>query len=292
MIEDKFACVILNYNDVKTTLELTRRIHPYSLIGKIIIVDNNSSDDSKAVLKDVIIGKVDVLFLDHNGGYGAGNNRGIEYAKKCGYRYVIISNPDVYYSNRVLLKMLKVLKNRKIAVTAPIQCNSERRIIREFAWRLPKINEYIITSELVLNRIVQSYHYRKEEVKKKSVLMVDCVPGAFLGLDTKKFFSNYYDESFFLYCEEMVLASEVKKNGYKTALICDEKYLHKHGVSINKTVKSVWQQRRYLTKSKMLFIKKYLGASRIQMILGLLLFKISDVESCLENKLNVQFFKR
>lgn len=45
------GCVVLNYNDSKTTIDLINRIGKMNSIDVIVIVDNNSTDDSFSVLK-------------------------------------------------------------------------------------------------------------------------------------------------------------------------------------------------------------------------------------------------
>ena len=47
------GCVVLNYNDSKTTIELINRIGKMTPIDVIVIVDNNSTDDSFSVLKHI-----------------------------------------------------------------------------------------------------------------------------------------------------------------------------------------------------------------------------------------------
>lgn len=107
MKNNKFACVIVNYNDAETTIDLVNRIYGYNNIGLIIIiVDNNSTDGSTLNIKKIVREEVILLELPYNGGYGYGNNQGIKYAQKCGFRYIVISNPDVYFSDNVLKKML------------------------------------------------------------------------------------------------------------------------------------------------------------------------------------------
>ena len=47
----KIACVIVNYNDAKTTIALLKQICDYKSLNHIIIVDNCSTDNSYASLK-------------------------------------------------------------------------------------------------------------------------------------------------------------------------------------------------------------------------------------------------
>ena len=44
--------VVLNYNDAETTIKFLNRISTYKNISKVIIVDNNSKDDSVESIKN------------------------------------------------------------------------------------------------------------------------------------------------------------------------------------------------------------------------------------------------
>lgn len=133
-------------------------------------------------------------------------------------------------------------------------------------------------------KICNGYCYKKSILKPRKIKKVDCIQGAFLGLDTERFGKEYYDERFFLFCEEMVLTSVVEKNGYTTGLICDEYYYHKHSVSINKSFKKIYSQRKMLTRSKQLFLREYLGANWIQLFVGKIFFTVSDIEVTIYSK--------
>lgn len=108
----RLSCVILNYNDAKTTEKLVRQIADYKIWHQIIIVDNASTDDSLERLKRLEKGndaKLQVLSADHNGGYGYGNNLGVRYAAAQGSAtHVLIANPDVVFSEQSLKSMLAV----------------------------------------------------------------------------------------------------------------------------------------------------------------------------------------
>ena len=67
----KINCVILNYNDVSTVLELVKEIGGYQELDRIVVVDNASSDDSwerLQILKEQYA-HVDLLRSEKNGGY-------------------------------------------------------------------------------------------------------------------------------------------------------------------------------------------------------------------------------
>ena len=57
----KSSLIVLNYNDSATTANLVKSVKSYNTIDKIIIVDNNSSDDSKEKLSTLVDEKIDFI---------------------------------------------------------------------------------------------------------------------------------------------------------------------------------------------------------------------------------------
>ena len=72
----KVNAVILNYNDADTVETLVRSICGYEVLEYIILVDNHSQDDSRQKLQQLACEheKIQLVFLEENGGYGKGNN--------------------------------------------------------------------------------------------------------------------------------------------------------------------------------------------------------------------------
>ena len=109
---DKICCIILNYNDAETAAGLAEELKESRLIDDILLVDNCSTDDSWEKFKKLELGwkkeekedKEDILpslwliRTDENGGYGSGNQAGIDYAMEyLEPDYIIIANPDVHF---------------------------------------------------------------------------------------------------------------------------------------------------------------------------------------------------
>ena len=55
------AMIVLNYNDYETTMKFIENIINYKSIEKIIIVDNNSTDNSYDKLKKLESDKVEII---------------------------------------------------------------------------------------------------------------------------------------------------------------------------------------------------------------------------------------
>ncbi len=74
----KCGLVILNYNDFTMTQSLVDSIRDFPEINHVVIVDNNSPNESYEVLKKCEGGKITVIQSGRNGGYSFGNNVGIK----------------------------------------------------------------------------------------------------------------------------------------------------------------------------------------------------------------------
>ena len=88
----KVGMVILNYNDYETTKNYLNEIKNYKNLNKIVVVDNNSTDNSYEKLKEFNNSKIDIIKTDSNKGYAYGNNFGIRHINSdSDLDYIIIS---------------------------------------------------------------------------------------------------------------------------------------------------------------------------------------------------------
>lgn len=264
------SCVILNYNDVDTTLQLIDRIRNFTLWQHIIVVDNCSTDDSYLKLKALEDNVIDVIQNTQNGGYGAGNNLGINYAKNRYHsKYIVIANPDVFFSEDTVSNMLRIIRsNSSIGVVAPIQLDINRNEILDKCWKLQNRKSFILSGERLYERKCQDLHYSDNYFRNKDMVIVDCVPGAFLMVDADKFIEvGGYDDRIFLYGEEIILAMKMKRRGYVTVLDCQNNYIHEHSVSINKTIKDSNKIKKILLQSRLMIVELYYGINFIEKFL-------------------------
>lgn len=281
MNNEQVCCVILNYNDSSTTLDLLERIKDYNVFKYILIVDNCSTDDSLEKLQLYQSDRILVSCTDYNGGYGYGNNWGVKYALNVlNCEYVLIANPDVSFNEETVESLLNILKkDERCAVSTTLQLDSSKHVISKFAWKVPTISQYICTAECIARKFVGSFYYSLEQLSEHEYMEVECVPGSFLLVKAKLFIEcGGYDEEMFLYCEETTLGFKVKNNGYKTILLTNSGYVHYHSVSINKSIKSKSKQYKMMLNSRYIFIKKYLKANCVQLFLTNLVYGMASFE--------------
>lgn len=264
----KIGCVILNYNDAAHVASLVEQIRDYRVPDAIVLVDNCSTDDSWDALQALAGGKIHACRTERNGGYGAGNNFGVRYAKEvCGCDLVLIANPDVQFSEVLVERLAQVLaENERYAVASAMQCDGKGQRITRSAWRIPTPWRYIFCTGSLLRKWGENFYYSMEELGAKDTVAVDCVAGSLLMVRSKVFLDvGGYDEEMFLYCEETTLGCKLKQAGYTGVICSDMEYLHLHGVTISKSISSAVRRKKILLASHHLFLKRYLQATPLQL---------------------------
>ena len=276
MADKIVTCIILNYNDASTTIKLVETIKSFSLLNFIVVVDNCSTDDSWEKLTSYKNEKIHVIKAEKNGGYGAGNNVGLRYSSEIlSADYSIIANPDVLFSEECIYKFLQTFQeDSSVAVVSAKQSNSP-----DCAWKNCSTLQYILATSLFFEVWLKIRSYSSTYFKGKNSVPVFAVPGSLLMVDLKKMLQyGMYDENFFLYYEEPVLAQKFAEAGLKTILRLDCSYVHNHHVSISKTYRRWSQQHAVLLKSAKLFLRKYKKANDLQMVFAKLWFAYTKFE--------------
>lgn len=254
------GCVVLNYNDADTTLDLLKRIEPMEIIDQIVLVDNKSTDNSLERLKDQESNKVHVVCAKKNGGYGSGNNVGIEYLRKnYSCDYIIIANPDVIFDESVIKKMVDEFDEDTVIV-APLTLDSKKERQLPIAWKVPTVKDYFLFSSIVLNKIFKPFQY-PTQFFNTDICEVDCVQGCLFMLNNSLIEDKLYDENIFLFFEESCIGKQFKDKGYKTKLLMNVDYIHNHSVSINKAFNSEARKRKITLDSFYTYFEDYYSLS-------------------------------
>ena len=261
----KIGMVIVNYNDFKMTSRLLNNVKDYKCLEKIVVVDNNSSDDSFDKLKEFESNRITII-KNSNRQYSSGLNVGAKYLiKKVGECNIIFSNSDIIIKGEEDLKRLSSNINKDVVVVGPTV--KEQGALNR-GWRLPTTNQEILFNIPLLSRYFKKkYLFYKEEDYQGDTTIVDVVSGCFFIVDSKFLMNNdYFDETTFLYYEEQIFAKKVKAQNKKELVNNKVTIIHDHSVSIDKSIKRV-SKHAILKKSQRYFAKKYLKANIFQMTL-------------------------
>ncbi|MBR6073483.1 MAG: glycosyltransferase family 2 protein [Bacilli bacterium] len=278
----KVGIVILNYNDYETTSNMLDNIKNYKSLDNIVVVDNNSIDDSYNILKKYNNKKIDVVKSDINGGYSAGNNFGIKHLLD-NYKvdYVIISNPDITVTDDTIKSLINELdKDEKIKVIAP--CISELGTIKR-GWKLPDYYGEMITILNTRQRFHKTYGLYDENHYKDRLSKVEVVSGCFFIIRSDVLNEiGLFDEGTFLYYEENILGHILKEKGYDTYILNDVTVTHNLSQSVDKSVKKL-KKYKILVKSLMYYEKKYNKRNIFSMLFLTVIYVISYVLAYIKN---------
>lgn len=260
----KIGFVIVNYNDSERTIKLINNIKEYKSINKIVIVDNNSSDNSKEILSKYENDKIK-LIINSNRHYSSGLNAGAKYIiKELKDANIVFSNSDIIIDKeKDIIDLCNNIKDDVVVVGPTVD---EHGIINR-GWKLPSTNHEILNNLILISRIFRKKLLYKEEYYKDNTSIVDVVSGCFFIVDSsflKKV--DYFDENTFLYYEEQILACKVKKENKKELIDNKVTIKHDHSVSIDKSIKRV-KKHNIMKTSQRYFCKNYLKANFLQMFL-------------------------
>lgn len=272
--------IVLNYNDYETTQKFVLSIKKYTCFEHIVIVDNCSTDDSYTQLKKIEKDHIVLIQTEKNRGYASGNNFGIQYAiKNYAPSYVIVSNPDVKFSEKMVEQLVENASKleRLGAITCIMKCTSNIHL--PVAWHIPTYKDCLMENLLILKRLL---HYDIEypaDYYDSPIVQVDAIPGSFVLLDVKAFKEvGGFDEGTFLYYEENILGYRFKERGFKSYLLTTQTYIHAHSVSINKNISSVARRLWLSYNSRRYYCKKYLGIGKIKEFLLNVTFAIGLID--------------
>ena len=272
--QPKVVCEILNYNDAETVFKLVNKIKDYPVFSSILIIDNDSPDGSFFKLKNFYKDNKNIVIkkTSKNGGYGYGNNYGIKYAyEKLNADYVVLSNPDVFFSNQMIETLLKEMIEKNAAIVSGTQ-RVNKQPIRTPAWKIPTAMQWVLIETRLWKWAAKKYYYDQSLFKSKD-LQVECVHGAMFLLDPKKFLDvGGYDEEMFLFGEETVLGYKLKSKGYKSFLLNNIYYDHEGSTSINKNFSSAIKQDKITHQSKLVYMRNYLRLNYVQLKVAKVLF--------------------
>ena len=243
----KLSIIILNYN-VRYFLELCLRSVQAAMSNieaEIIVVDNNSSDDSCSMVGD-LFPEVKLIQNKENTGFSRGNNIGVAAAKG---EYLCILNPDTVVAEDTFTELLNFADS--IENLGIIGC----RLIDGNGKYLPESKRNIPTPRVSINKIFGSGDsYYANHVSELSLGKVDVLVGAFMLLKRETYNGiGGFDEDYFMYGEDIDFSFKILKKGYSNYYIGSHTIIHFKGES---TPKDIFYRKRFY-EAMQIFYKKH-----------------------------------
>lgn len=117
--EKRTAIIIVNYNGWKDTIDCVNSILKQNSENiTVIIVDNQSTDNSYEKLMEVFILEKDVIVLQShiNGGFAYANNIGAKYALEKSAEYIVFLNNDTIIEKNAIRNIVECLEKDRLTV--------------------------------------------------------------------------------------------------------------------------------------------------------------------------------
>ncbi len=260
---------------------------------EVIVVDNNSTDGSREMLKDRFR-DVKSVEMDHNAGFSKANNRGAQVAKG---KYLLILNPDAIVCENALEKMYDFLeKERSVAVVGCKLLNPDGTLQRSCGIFPNLQTEFFIRT--FFNRLFPKSKlagaYQLGSWDYSTVAEVDWVTGACLMI-RKELFDQLggFDEQMYMYYEDVDLCYRVWRSGGKIYFLPDAAVYHYLGGS--------WRKNRQIPifngcKSSLYFFRKHYQSwkapvLKLLMMLEILVFYILFLPFSILSRENIAVVK-
>lgn len=109
MLKNNKICVVLPAYNAAQTLEKTYNEIPFDIVDEVILVDDNSSDATVQVGRD--LGLRHIIKHEANKGYGANQKTCYNKALELGADVVVMLHPDYQYTPQLIESMAYVIVN-------------------------------------------------------------------------------------------------------------------------------------------------------------------------------------
>ncbi len=232
----KLSFVIVNFNSRDYLTNCIQSIYQSSLFPKdyeIIIIDNNSNDDSLTRLESIKKDNLFILKNNDNLGFSKANNQGI---KKTTGEYVLLLNPDTILEKDTLERVLSYMdKDKNVAVTTPRIELPDGTIDDACHRGFPTpVNALFYFTGLANifphSTFFNGYHLGYQNMDKTHE--IDSCVGAFMMVRRNIGEEiGWLDEDYFWYGEDLDFCYRVKQAGYKVVFLPSAKITHFKGIS-------------------------------------------------------------
>jgi GT2 family glycosyltransferase len=258
----QLSVIILNYN-VRYFLELcilSVQSALEHLDGEIIVVDNNSQDDSCEMMKQRFP-KVKLIENKENSGFPKGNNIGAAAAQG---EYICILNPDTVVAEDTFIKVLAFADRQKDLGVVGV------KLIDGAGNFLPECKRGVPTPFVAFTKMMGLYKlfpkvkvlgkYYAQQLSENETGKVDILVGAFMLMKRDLYQEvGGFDESCFMYSDDIDLSYRMLLKGKFNYYYHETTVIHYKGES---TIKDGVYMKRF-QEAMEFFYKKHFKVSKV-----------------------------
>ena len=233
----KISAVIVNYNAGRLLNETVKSLLCSPLIIKIIVVDNNSRDNSMKHVEKLADVDSRIVCIRNNRNFGFAKACNIGIAADGESDYLIFVNPDCMVEKDALGRLLSCLKSSPAAgMAGPLLLNPDgteqaggrrsiptpwRSFVRAFGLsKLSKFSSHIF-SDFILY----------EQPLPENAVEMEAISGSCMLVKREALLDvGLLDEGYFLHCEDLDWCMRFRQMGWKIIFVPDARVIHRKGV--------------------------------------------------------------
>lgn len=272
------SIIILSFNTSKLLKKCLESIYSYLQSKKIeiIVVDNNSQDDSVEMMENKFP-LVKIIKSKTNLGFAKGINIGVKKAKA---DYLLLLNSDTYLQDSSILNMLDfMIHNTNAAICGGLMKDSDGKLQRSYGKFYGLINSIKM---LTFGDEAEIENYNELKIKK-----IDWVSGGFMMVKRNIFQElNGFDENFFMYIEDMEFCYRAHKKGKFSFIYPHASIVHLSQGSSNRSfaIENIYKGLLYFFKKhkgrpEYLILKLFLRMKAVILIISGIVFANSYLKN-------------
>lgn len=242
------TCDILR-NCLESVYSETKDVH-----FEVIVVDNGSTDDSVAMVKQDFP-QVVLIENQENRGFAAANNQGMAIAKG---RYVLLLNSDTVVLGNAVIKTVVFSDSHPKAGIVGCQVLNPDKFLQPTCFMFPSVLNMFLSSSYLYKLFPRTKFFGRELMSwwnRDDVREVDAVTGCFMMVRREAIEQvGLMDEQFFMYGEETDWCYRFKKAGWEIMFTPEPQIIHLGGASSKSVRAEMILQTR---ASILLFFKKH-----------------------------------
>lgn len=216
-VDDKIIIVIVNYNSGEWLRKALKALSEQTLKpGKILVVDNNSSDNSLNCIQE-LYENIEIKNIEKNIGFASANNRAVAYYTK--YEWIVLLNPDAIPENSWLENLIKAAENSEAKVgsfASLLLCEDNSQMIDGAG--------DILHSSGMAWRKLHREPYQLLDLDRTNIFSA-CGAAALYRREAWMA-AGGFDDNFFCYYEDIDLGFRMRLLGYECRLVPDAVVKH------------------------------------------------------------------
>ena len=279
------SVIIVSYNS-RFFLELclsSVRVATKNIKSEIIVVDNNSEDDSIKMIESLFS---EVLLIENkiNLGFSSANNLGVKKAKG---KHICFLNPDTVVSENLFNKILEFKEsNNNVGIIGCKMIDGQGNFLPESKRNLPTI------SMVIKKFIGLKNNYYLHAISEDEIGQSDVLSGAIMLINKKEFEdAGGFNEQYFMFGEDIDLSYKMINKGLKNYYLGNLSIIHYKGESTlknNKYYRSFYgamgiYYRKFIASN---IFSKFFSYFIIELIVFSCLFKLKSKPQFMDNLRN------